>query len=94
MSIGIMKIQLRIPGCSSLKEKRSHLKPLLHRIHKEFNVSIAELSLQDKWTETILLAAHVSNDPVHSQGELNNVYQFIQHHYPHMDVIEYSIEIL
>ena len=52
--LGQLTIHLHLPACSSLKEKRGRLKPLLARLHKEFNVSVAEMDLQDKWTEAIL----------------------------------------
>jgi uncharacterized protein YlxP (DUF503 family) len=41
MSIGILTLEIQLPGCKSLKEKRSRLKPLIARLHREFNVSVA-----------------------------------------------------
>ena len=35
MSLGLLTLQIQLPGCSSLKEKRSRLKPLLARLHAE-----------------------------------------------------------
>jgi len=63
--IGVLSIHLRLPGCASLKEKRGRLKPLLTRLHKEFDVSAAEMDLQDKWQETIIACGMVGNDRVH-----------------------------
>ncbi|MBS3752567.1 MAG: DUF503 family protein, partial [Anaerolineales bacterium] len=31
MRIGLLTLHLRIPGCASLKEKRSQIKPLVAR---------------------------------------------------------------
>ena len=45
--LATLTIHLRLPGCASLKEKRGHIKPLLNRLHREFNVSVAEMDLQD-----------------------------------------------
>ncbi|OQY29775.1 MAG: hypothetical protein B6243_10930, partial [Anaerolineaceae bacterium 4572_5.2] len=39
MSLGLLTLHIQISGCSSLKEKRGRLKPLLARLHREFNVS-------------------------------------------------------
>jgi uncharacterized protein len=36
--IGQLTIYLHLPGCASLKEKRGRLKPLLARLHREFNL--------------------------------------------------------
>jgi len=41
--IGTLTFHLHLPGCASLKEKRSRLKPLLARLHRQFNVSTAEM---------------------------------------------------
>jgi uncharacterized protein YlxP (DUF503 family) len=43
MSLGLLTIHLHLPGCASLKEKRGRLKPLLTRLHREFNISAAEI---------------------------------------------------
>ena len=67
MSIGILTLEIHLPGCMSLKEKRSRLKPLLARLHREFNISAAEVDRNDSWQETILACALVSNDPNHTQ---------------------------
>ena len=37
MPIALLTLQLRLPGCSSLKEKRSRLKPLLVRLHRDYS---------------------------------------------------------
>lgn len=52
---------------SSLKEKRSILKRLMHRLQKDFNVSVAELDYQNLWQRIKLGIAVVTNDYV--QGE-------------------------
>ena len=45
--IGISVWQLQIPGCASLKEKRSVVKSLKQRLHNEFNISVAETAHHD-----------------------------------------------
>jgi uncharacterized protein YlxP (DUF503 family) len=94
MPIGILTIHLIIPGCSSLKEKRRHLKPLLHRIHREFNVSIAEISLQDAWAESKVTAVNVCNDAKYIQSELNKIILYIKNNYKDMDIASETIEII
>ncbi|MBA4379619.1 MAG: DUF503 domain-containing protein, partial [Anaerolinea sp.] len=34
--IGLLTLHLHLPACASLKEKRGRLKPLIHRLHREF----------------------------------------------------------
>ena len=45
-----------------LEEERGRLKPLLARLHRQLNVSAAELDLQDKWQETVVACGVVGND--------------------------------
>ena len=49
--LATLTIHLHLPACASLKEKRGRIKPLMARLRREFNVSVAEMDLQDKWTE-------------------------------------------
>jgi uncharacterized protein YlxP (DUF503 family) len=49
MIIGLLRVDLLIPGCNSLKEKRSILKKHLHRIRRTYNVAVAETDQNDKW---------------------------------------------
>ncbi len=67
MRIAALSLQLYLFGCTSLKEKRSRLKPLIVRLHREFNVSVAELDYQDSWQNALLACVIVSNDTDHNQ---------------------------
>jgi uncharacterized protein len=94
MIVGLLTIHLFIPGCTSLKEKRSRLKPLLARIQREFNVSAAEVERQDTWQEAILACALVSNDLGHTQRSLTKVARWVESHWPDLDLVDERIEIL
>jgi hypothetical protein len=94
MTLGILSLHMIFHSCQSLKEKRSLLKPLLHRIHKEFNVSIAEMDLRDKWTESIIAVSLLSNNRSHTQSELNAVITFMQKHFRNIEILENHIELL
>lgn len=56
MHILLMEFHLLLPGCHSLKQKRSVLKRLLHDVRGEFNVSISEVGAHDHWQESELAA--------------------------------------
>ncbi|HHN94396.1 MAG TPA: DUF503 domain-containing protein, partial [Anaerolineae bacterium] len=49
MTVGLCSIELYLPGSGSLKGKRSRLKPLLHRLRREFNLAAAETAHNDLW---------------------------------------------
>lgn len=58
----VTRLRLEIPGVTSLKEKRHILKSLLTKMRNEFNVSIAEVGLNDILRQAEIAAAVVAND--------------------------------
>jgi uncharacterized protein YlxP (DUF503 family) len=92
--LGQLTIHLHLPACSSLKEKRGRLKPLLARLRREFNVSVAEMDLQDKWTEAILACAMVNSDAVVLRQSLQTVEKWVDANWTDGDVIDQKIEML
>jgi uncharacterized protein YlxP (DUF503 family) len=51
MHVGALSLHLRLPGSASLKEKRGRLKPLLSALHRQFNVSAAEVDYGDSHSQ-------------------------------------------
>lgn len=94
MPVGILSLHLQLPGCSSLKEKRSRIKPLLSRLHREFNVSTAEMDLQDAWGESIIACALISSDIAHVQRSLQSVVKWLDHSWHDVSITNDSIEII
>jgi uncharacterized protein YlxP (DUF503 family) len=94
MSIGILTLHLHLTGCKSLKEKRSRIKPILARLHREFNVSAAEVDLQDIWQDTVLSCALISNDSNHTHRALQSVAAFVENNWPDLPIIDQRIELL
>ena len=77
-----------------MKEKRSRLKPLLSRLHREFNISAAEVDRQDAWQAAVIACAIVSNDAAHSQRVLQKVVQWLEEDWPDVELVEDKIEII
>jgi uncharacterized protein len=94
MPIGLLTLHMRIPGCQSLKEKRSLIKPMLLRVHREFNVSSAEMDFLDHHDETVIGFALISNDHTYTRRALQKTAEFIQNNWPDIEVLENPIEIL
>ena len=92
--LATITFHLHLPACSSLKEKRGRLKPLLARLHREFNVSTAEMDLQDKWTEAVVACAMLGNDAAHLQSALETVRRWVEAHWTDGDVLDTKIEII
>ena len=94
MGIGILTLQIAIPGCKSLKDKRSRLKPLLVRLHREFNISVAEIDHHDAWQSAVIACALVSNSPTHTQRALQGVVDWVENNWLDITVIDDHIEII
>lgn len=92
--LATLTIRLHLPACASLKEKRGRLKPLLARLHREFNVSVAEMDLQDKWTESIIACAMVNSDHVTLQQSLQSVAKWVEANWSDGDVLDEKIEMI
>jgi uncharacterized protein YlxP (DUF503 family) len=94
MAVGVLTLHLYIPGCTSLKEKRSRIKPLLARLHKEFNVSTAEIDRQDAWQEAVLGCALISSDAAITQRALQVIPDWIETNWHDLSLVDDSIELL
>lgn len=92
--VAILSLHLQLPGCASLKEKRGRLKPLLHRLHREFNLSVAEMDLQDKWQEAVVACGMVGNDRVHLEQSLQVVRRWVENNWPDGAVLDDSLEFV
>ncbi len=92
--LATLTVHLHLPACASLKEKRGRLKPLLARLRREFNLSVAETDLQDAWQEAVIACAMVSSDKIVLERSLQSVAKWVESNWPDGDVIEQKIEIL
>jgi uncharacterized protein len=77
MVVGTGLIDLRIPGCGSLKEKRSVLSRVIHRTQNEFNVSIAEVGDNDLWRRAKVGFCVVGNDKPYINAKMDHILRFI-----------------
>jgi len=94
MSLGLLTLYVQIPGCGSLKEKRSRLKPLLTRLHREFNISVTEIDHHDVWQSATIACALVTTDNRHTHRSLQAIIHWAETHWPDVTVIDDQIEIL
>jgi hypothetical protein len=92
--IGVLTIHLHLPACTSLKEKRGRLRPLMAGLRRKFNLSVAEIGLQDQWQEAVLGCAMVSNEASHLQSALQTVTRWVEGNWPDGMVVDQRIELV
>lgn len=78
---------------NSLKDKRHIIKSIMARIQSRFNVSIAEVGLNDSWKTSLIGFACVTNDSAHANQTISKVLKFIDGD-SRVEIIDYNIEIL
>ena len=93
-AVGLLTLEIYIPGVTSLKEKRALIKPIIARIRHEFNVSVAEVSDMDQLGHMVIGVAAVSPSADYAHGLLERVAQAIEAWRLDAELVDYSIEML
>lgn len=62
MFVGIVRIELHVPGASSLKDKRSVVRALKEKIRHRVQAAVAEVDHQDLWQRATLGVSVVSGE--------------------------------
>ena len=92
MTIGLCRIDLYLPDCGSLKQKRSVLKGLMARIRNKFNVSIAELGEQDLWQKALVGVVVIANESRYANQVLSKAVDLIQNEHQ-VILMDYTMEM-
>lgn len=93
MVVGVARVDMHIPGCRSLKEKRRHVKGLIDRVRVRFGVSVAEVDHLRAWQRTTLGVACVSNSSAHASRVLDAVVRFMDRADP-LVMVDVTIQML
>jgi uncharacterized protein YlxP (DUF503 family) len=68
--IGLTTWELHLDASHSLKDKRQVLSSLKDRLHRTYNISVAETAHQDLWQRAELSACVVATDRVQAEKVL------------------------
>ena len=91
--VGIGKIWLEIPGCGSLKAKRSIIKPLLKKIREKFSVSAAEIGHHDTHHFAVIGIAVMGNSSQDQLKYLGTIIESITRN-KNAKVLDFKTEII
>lgn len=78
MIVGTCVVTLRIPWALSLKDKRMVVKSLTEKMKHKFNISVAEVDMQDVHRMAVIGFACVTNSMSHADSIVDNVVRFIE----------------
>lgn len=82
----MVALDLHLPQCRSLKDKRGLVKPILVGARQRFSVAAAEVEYQDLHQRALLAVAAVAADAGHVEDVLDEVERFVWSH-PEVEVI-------
>lgn len=94
MVVGILILEIALKWCKSLKDKRSEIKPLLIRLHKEFNVSVSELKHQNSHTHAVIGCVEICSARPHIEQDFSHIVHYLEKHFPNIDMLSQSTEYL
>src|SRR5262249_48584759 len=69
MVVGLLTVELHVPGSQSLKDKRMVVRRIKDRL-KKFNVAVSEVDHHDLWQRAALAVVTVSTDEKHADRQL------------------------
>jgi hypothetical protein len=94
MVVGIATVRLDVADALSLKDKRRVRLSLVDRLHRRFNIAVAEVADHDARGRLTLGIACVSTDRAHAHAMLEKVVDAIEHGRIDASLVDYEIEIL
>ncbi|NMA01314.1 MAG: DUF503 domain-containing protein [Clostridia bacterium] len=92
MIIGTITFKIHIPYAHSLKEKRSVVKSIIAKIQNKFNLSVAEIDLQNQWQFALIGVAMIANKTKIIEQQITRVIEFLDKQ-TEFEVIEIKTDI-
>jgi len=78
MFVAVARFDLRVPGCTSLKEKRHVVKTLTASLRGRFSVAVAEVDHQELWQRTAIGVSAVAGERFHVTKVIHEVERHVE----------------
>jgi uncharacterized protein YlxP (DUF503 family) len=78
MVVGLGIIKFRLHDCHSLKGKRKIIKSIVSRLGNTFNVSVAEVGLNDVYQRAEIGFALVGNNRMLINSKIDKIFNFVE----------------
>ena len=89
MVVGIVRLELHLPGAQSLKDKRQVVRSLKERLRERVRAAVAEVEYQDLWQRAAIGIAVVAADGGQVRELLNSARQIVDQ-YLQAQVLEWQ----
>jgi hypothetical protein len=88
-----LRLEIRIPGAHSLKDKRRVLKSLAAMLSATFPVAVGEVGFQDQWQRATLGVAMVAPQAGHLDRLIHAIPRELREH-PDIELLEVAVSYL
>lgn len=78
MIIGTLRLEFRLHGVFSLKEKRKSANSLKQKLRNVFNVAVAETEAQDSHQTLVLGVVTIANETAYVHSRLSKVLDMVE----------------
>jgi uncharacterized protein YlxP (DUF503 family) len=92
MLLAALRVDVRIPACRSLKEKRHVVKALANGIRSTFEVAVAETGYHHQWQRAELGVAAVGSEGYHLRKVMHGVERFVER-FAEVDLIDAELTL-
>jgi uncharacterized protein len=92
MLVALSAFDLRIPGSTSLKQKRHVVKTITAGLRGKFNVAVAEVDHQNLWQRTTIGVSAVAEHGYHLRKVMHEVERFISAQ-PAVELIDHRMTL-
>ena len=93
MFVGVARFELRLPGCTSLKQKRSALRGLNALIRGKFNAAVAEVDHQDQHQRATVGVSVIADTSFHARRVLHEIERHVLT-YPRVETLDVAVELM
>jgi len=76
LTIGLLTLDVLIPGARSLKDKRRVVKSLKDRLRNRYNASVAEVDFLDEWRRARVAICVVARESRFANTQLNEIARY------------------
>jgi uncharacterized protein YlxP (DUF503 family) len=92
VAIGTLRVDLRLRGIRSLKEKRGVLAPLLAKLRNDLHCAAAEVGLNDVWQASVLEVACVNSERGAAEATLRRAIHLLESG-GEVEVVDHHIDV-
>lgn len=94
MIVGVARVELALTDIGSLKDKRSIVKPLIHKLINKYDVQAAEVEANDDHDAAVIGICRVGNEQRFVNAVISKAVSYLEHEFFEGDVVSIETEFL